>query len=167
MIDRYRDRIIATPTSTSERRISAPYLEKFSGWTKPCQTVPATLLRSADRATMIGTSTTRHGDGDENAQTFWPKRSIPREGKLGPRAERRGFSEKHGELLRLLNALTAALLRNRSARHSHQAARARTDMREWQVQRRARKKHLIELGGLVIKSGVVELTGDDRALILG
>lgn len=40
-------------------------------------------------------------------------------------------------------------------------------MRDWQVQRRARTHHLIELGGLVVKSGVVELTGDDRAVILG
>ncbi|MDQ0390423.1 hypothetical protein J3R73_000215 [Labrys monachus] len=35
------------------------------------------------------------------------------------------------------------------------------------MQRRARTKHLIELGGLVVKSGVVEMTGDDRAVILG
>lgn len=40
-------------------------------------------------------------------------------------------------------------------------------MRHWQVERRARTKHLIELGGLVVKSGVVELTNDDRAIILG
>ncbi len=40
-------------------------------------------------------------------------------------------------------------------------------MRTWQVERRKRTKHLIELGGLVIKSGVVDLTGDDRAIILG
>lgn len=36
-------------------------------------------------------------------------------------------------------------------------------MREWQVQRRERTKQLIELGGLVAKAGIVELTGDDRA----
>ncbi|GGB34986.1 conjugal transfer trad family protein [Tistrella bauzanensis] len=40
-------------------------------------------------------------------------------------------------------------------------------MRTWQVQRRARTKHLIELGGLVVKAGVVDLTGGDRATILG
>lgn len=40
-------------------------------------------------------------------------------------------------------------------------------MRTWQVERRRRTRHLIELGGLVIKSGVVNLTGDDRATILG
>jgi len=40
-------------------------------------------------------------------------------------------------------------------------------MRTWQVERRKRTKHLIELGGLVIKSGVVDLTGNDRATILG
>ena len=40
-------------------------------------------------------------------------------------------------------------------------------MRTWQVERRKRTRHLIELGGLVVKAGVVELTGDDRAIILG
>lgn len=40
-------------------------------------------------------------------------------------------------------------------------------MRGWQVERRKRTKHLIELGGLVVKAGIVDLTGDDRATILG
>jgi hypothetical protein len=40
-------------------------------------------------------------------------------------------------------------------------------MRTWQVERRKRTRHLIELGGLVVKAGLVNLTGDDRAIILG
>ncbi len=40
-------------------------------------------------------------------------------------------------------------------------------MRTWQVERRKRTRHLIELGGLVVKAGIVELTGDDRAMIYG
>ncbi len=40
-------------------------------------------------------------------------------------------------------------------------------MRAWQVERRKRTRHLIELGGLVVKAGIVDLTGDDRATILG
>ena len=40
-------------------------------------------------------------------------------------------------------------------------------MRTWQVERRRRTRHLIELGGLVVKARVVDLTGDDRAIILG
>lgn len=40
-------------------------------------------------------------------------------------------------------------------------------MRDWQVERRRRTRYLIELGGLIVKSGVVELTGDDRAVIYG
>lgn len=35
------------------------------------------------------------------------------------------------------------------------------------MKRRERTKHLIELGGLVMKAGLVELTDDDRAVILG
>jgi hypothetical protein len=40
-------------------------------------------------------------------------------------------------------------------------------MRTWQVERRKRTRHLIELGGLVVKSGIVDLTGDNRATIFG
>jgi hypothetical protein len=40
-------------------------------------------------------------------------------------------------------------------------------MREWVVKRRERTRHLIELGGLVQKSGLVDLTGDDRAVLYG
>ena len=60
-----------------------------------------------------------------------------------------------------------ALRRNRAAHNRQQAARARHDIRTWQVERRKRTRHLIELGGLVVKSGIVDLTGDDRATILG
>lgn len=35
------------------------------------------------------------------------------------------------------------------------------------MQRRERTHHLIELGGLVQKAGLVELTGDDRAALYG
>ncbi len=40
-------------------------------------------------------------------------------------------------------------------------------MRTWQVERRRRTRHLIELGGLIVKAGIVDLTGDDRAMIYG
>lgn len=40
-------------------------------------------------------------------------------------------------------------------------------MRSWQVERRKRTRHLIELGGLVVKAGIVELTSDDRVMIYG
>lgn len=40
-------------------------------------------------------------------------------------------------------------------------------MRAWQIERRKRTRHLIELGGLVVKSAIVDLTGDDRATIFG
>jgi Conjugal transfer protein TraD len=40
-------------------------------------------------------------------------------------------------------------------------------MRDWVVKRRERTRHLIALGGLVQKSGLVDLTGDDRAVLYG
>jgi hypothetical protein len=63
--------------------------------------------------------------------------------------------------------MLAALNRNRAARNRHQAALARHEMRTWQVERRKRTRHLIELGGLIVKAGIVDLTGDDRATIYG
>ena len=35
------------------------------------------------------------------------------------------------------------------------------------VKRRERTRYLIELGGLVVKAGLVELTDDDRATLYG
>jgi hypothetical protein len=40
-------------------------------------------------------------------------------------------------------------------------------MRTWQIERRKRTRHLIELGGFIVKARIVELTGDDRAMICG
>jgi len=40
-------------------------------------------------------------------------------------------------------------------------------MRDWAKARRQRTRHLIELGGLVHKADLVELTDDDRATLLG
>ncbi|WP_176595378.1 MULTISPECIES: conjugal transfer protein TraD [Sphingobium] len=40
-------------------------------------------------------------------------------------------------------------------------------MREWAIKRRERTRHLIELGGLVAKAGLVDLTDDDRAILYG
>ncbi len=35
------------------------------------------------------------------------------------------------------------------------------------MKRRKRTRHLIELGGLIVKAGLVELTDDDRATLYG
>jgi hypothetical protein len=40
-------------------------------------------------------------------------------------------------------------------------------MRTWQIARRKRTRHLIELGGLIVKARIVELSGDDRATVYG
>ena len=51
--------------------------------------------------------------------------------------------------------------------HRVEASQRRTDTRQWVMDRRERTRHLIELGGLVQKAGLVELTDDDRAVMLG
>lgn len=67
----------------------------------------------------------------------------------------------------LLNSTDRALKLNRAATLRAEAAERRTDSRGWVVQRRERTRHLIELGGLVQKAGLVELTDDDRATLYG
>ena len=54
-----------------------------------------------------------------------------------------------------------------AAKHRLLATQSRNDTRDWIVKRRERTRHLIELGGLVAKAGLIELTDDDRAVILG
>jgi hypothetical protein len=60
-----------------------------------------------------------------------------------------------------------AMDRNHHAMRRVEAMQRRTDTRGWVVQRRTRTRHLIELGGLVQKAGLVELTDDDRATLYG
>ncbi len=92
---------------------------------------------------------------------------MPERGRHGRSAGPRSFRAGRDELHRRLAATRAALRRNQAARNGHQAVRARHDMRTWQVERRKRTRHLIELGGLIVKAGIVDLTGDDRAMIYG
>jgi hypothetical protein len=53
MIDRHRDQISGTAERTSERRISAPSLEKFAGGTTASQAVLTTLQHCAGRPAII------------------------------------------------------------------------------------------------------------------
>ena len=66
-----------------------------------------------------------------------------------------------------LHATARRLRRLAVARNRLDAARARSDTRDWARERRERTRHLIELGGLVVKSGIVDLIDDDRAMIYG
>ena len=70
-------------------------------------------------------------------------------------------------LLADLLATTQRLRRLVVQRNRLDAARARTDTRDWAKARRERTRHLIELGGLILKADLVELLDDDRATILG
>lgn len=70
-------------------------------------------------------------------------------------------------LLRALQATARLLHRATIQRHRLDARKARTDMRDWAKARRERTRHLIELGGLAQKAGLVELVDDDRATLLG
>jgi hypothetical protein len=63
---------------------------------------------------------------------------------------------------------TARRLKRLTVQHDrYERDRQRDDKRQWVQDRRARTRHLIELGGLVQKAGLVELVDDDRATLLG
>jgi hypothetical protein len=79
----------------------------------------------------------------------------------------RSFQTTRQGVRRSLTAIATAERRNRALALRLEAARRRTDTRGWVVQRRERTRHLIELGGLVQKAGLVDLTDDDRATIYG
>lgn len=66
-----------------------------------------------------------------------------------------------------LAATNDAERRAKAARYRLEAQRSRHDTRAWVVKRRERTRHLIELGGLVQKAGLVVLTRDDRAALYG
>jgi len=54
-----------------------------------------------------------------------------------------------------------------AARHRLELEHARVDERAWAVKRRERTRQLIELGGLVAKAGLIDLTDDDRTVLFG
>ena len=78
------------------------------------------------------------------------------------------FSSHAGaKVMGLLVATEQALARNAAARRRAESGQRRHDTREWVVERRERTRHLIELGGLVQKSGLADLADDDRATLYG
>jgi hypothetical protein len=86
----------------------------------------------------------------------------------GAKLARRCFSARPDALKAKDLRLTLHHLQHlKVARYRLVASRARHDNRVWQVKRRERTRQLIELGGLVAKSGLIELTEDDRAVIFG
>ena len=77
------------------------------------------------------------------------------------------FSGAGKKVVALLQSTDRALRLNLAATLRAEAAERRNDTRSWVVQRRERTRHLIELGGLVQKAGLVELTDDNRATLYG
>lgn len=90
-----------------------------------------------------------------------------RQGKAGGKLGQHSFSASHANLHHDLIRTAKALSRSTQARNRRLATLARHDARAWQVTRRERTRQLIELGGLVAKAGLVDLTDDDRAVLLG
>ena len=77
------------------------------------------------------------------------------------------FSGAGARLDAALRALATVQTKLAQAARRAEAGQRRTDKREWVVQRRERTRHLIELGGLVQKAGLVDLADDDRATLYG
>src|SRR3546814_14049824 len=93
--------------------------------------------------------------------------TMPPQRRAGARQARPSFADRREAPRAALKAGRAALRRTTAARNRLMASRARHDTRTWQVKLRERTRRLIELGGLVVKAGLVELTDDDRPVILG
>src|SRR5690606_3910942 len=96
-----------------------------------------------------------------------PKRRLTETGRRGAPMARPSFKGAGARLADALAATRKAETRAAQARHRVEAAQRRTDTRGWVVARRERTRHLIELGGLVQKAGLVDLADDDRATLYG
>ncbi len=92
---------------------------------------------------------------------------ILRQRRGGDRKALLSFSGAGAKVAAMLRSTDRAFRLNQAATLRAEAAGRRSDTRTWVVQRRERTRHLIELGGLVQKAGLVELTDDDRATIYG
>jgi hypothetical protein len=77
------------------------------------------------------------------------------------------FAGNRARLIAELKLTLRAIKRTKAMTHRVEACQRRTDKREWAMHRRERTRHLIELGGLVQKAGLIELADDDRAALLG
>jgi len=95
-----------------------------------------------------------------------PAMMIHHERRPGANAALRSFKEQ-ATLADQLAKTLAAHKRSIQARNRLLAHRARHDMRDWRVKRRERTRQLIELGGLIAKAELIDLTDDDRAAIFG
>ena len=122
----------ASPNSASSSPQPAPTRSML-------ETLAGALLDAVERA-----------KADPSAKEAWR-----RKGDGFFRRERPDQAERRGATLRReLQATTTALRRTTAALRRAEAARARTDTRTWMQDRRARTRRLIELGGLVQKSGL-------------
>src|SRR3546814_8452769 len=95
------------------------------------------------------------------------KRPTRTKRRRGARGARPSFKDAVARLADALAATVKAQGKLAQARNRLEAAARRTDTRGWVVARRERTRHLIELGGLVQKAGLVELADDDRAPLYG
>src|SRR3546814_2646826 len=84
-----------------------------------------------------------------------------------PRSTRTDTLFPYTTLFRSLAATAKAASKLAQARNRLEDAARRADTRGWVMARRERTRHLIELGGLVQKAGLVELADDDRATLYG
>jgi Conjugal transfer protein TraD len=92
---------------------------------------------------------------------------MQRKGRRGEQLAQLSFADNHARLIEELGLTLRAIKRTKAMTHRVEASQSRTDKRDWVMQRRERTRHLIELGGLVQKAGLIELTDDDRAVLLG
>src|SRR3546814_7467601 len=91
-------------------------------------------------------------------------RKKRRRGARGARPSFRGAGARLGDALA---ATAKAASKLAQARNRLEDAARRADTRGWVMARRERTRHLIALGGLVQKAGLVALADEDRATLYG
>jgi Conjugal transfer protein TraD len=85
----------------------------------------------------------------------------------GANAAKPFFATNGASLLKLLQQSARAIKRAKAMQHRVEAKQPQAGAKHWKAKRRERTRHLIELGGLVRKAGLVELLDDDNAVLLG
>src|SRR3546814_13466309 len=99
--------------------------------------------------------------------TLSPKHRSKEIGRRGAPMALPSFSGAGAKLSAVMQTIVRAQAKLQQATLRTEAGQRRHDSREWVMRRKERTRHLIELGGLVQKAGLVDLTDADRAPLSG
>src|SRR3546814_3646382 len=94
--------------------------------------------------------------------TLSPKHRSKEIGRRGAPMALPSFSGAGAKLSAVMQTIVRAQAKLQQATLRTEAGQRRHDSREWVMRRKERTRHLIELGGLVQKAGLVDLTRSEE-----